>query len=167
MTRPSRATPSGRTYLDLLARARLEGPPADELLTLYVLERFLYRLSVSAYRDRLVLKGGMLLSAFGQRHPTRDIDLLGKAISNDPAAVAALPAAEVADPAEVGIQAGALGIRPCSSFNALGAAIKDLRGRPDRSALWARQVPGKLTSPTRPPPMMTWPTMRATQTPMS
>src|ERR1019366_6642092 len=42
VTRPSRATPSGRTYLDLLARARLEGPPADELLTLYVLERFLY-----------------------------------------------------------------------------------------------------------------------------
>jgi predicted nucleotidyltransferase component of viral defense system len=90
VTRPSRATPSGRTYLDLLARARLEGRPADELLTLYVLERFLYRLSVSAYRDRLVLKGGMLLSAFGQRRPTRDIDLLGKAISNDPAAVAAL-----------------------------------------------------------------------------
>lgn len=90
MTRPSRATTSGRTYLDLLARARRESRPAGELLTLYVLERFLYRLSVSAYRDRLVLKGGMLLSAFGQRRPTRDIDLLGKAISIDPAAVAAL-----------------------------------------------------------------------------
>ena len=31
------------------------------MLTLYVLERFLYRLSVSAFRDQLVLKGGMLL----------------------------------------------------------------------------------------------------------
>jgi hypothetical protein len=78
VTRPSRATISGRAYLDLLARARLEGRPSDELLTLYVLERFLYRLSVSAYSDRLVLKGGMLLSAFGPRRPTRDIDLLAK-----------------------------------------------------------------------------------------
>lgn len=90
MTRPSRATTSGRAYLDLLARARREGRPADELLTLYVLERFLYRLSVSAHRDRLVLKGGMLLSAFGRRRPTRDIDLLARTISNEPAAVAAL-----------------------------------------------------------------------------
>ena len=90
MSLPSRVTTSGRAYLDLLARARREGRPADELLTLYVLERFLYRLSVSAYRDRLVLKGGMLLSAFGQRRPTRDIDLLAQATSNEPAAVAAL-----------------------------------------------------------------------------
>jgi predicted nucleotidyltransferase component of viral defense system len=90
MTRPSRASASGRAYLDLQARARRERRPADELLTLYVLERFLYRLSVSAYSDRLVLKGGMLLSAFGQRRPTRDIDLLAKTTSNEPAAVATL-----------------------------------------------------------------------------
>jgi predicted nucleotidyltransferase component of viral defense system len=90
MTRPSRATTSGRAYLGLLARARQEGRPADELLRLYVLERFLYRLSVSDHRDRLVLKGGMLLAAFGQRRPTRDIDLLAKATANEHAAVAAL-----------------------------------------------------------------------------
>ena len=90
MTRPSRATASGRAYLDLQARARQEGRPADELLTLYVLERFLYRLSVSAHRDRLILKGGMLLSAFGQRRPTRDIDLLAETTSNEPEVIAAL-----------------------------------------------------------------------------
>jgi predicted nucleotidyltransferase component of viral defense system len=90
VTRPTRATTAGRAYLDLLARARREGRPSDELLTLYVLERFLYRLSVSAHRDRLILKGGMLLSAFGRRRPTRDIDLLAKATSNEPEAVAAL-----------------------------------------------------------------------------
>jgi hypothetical protein len=67
MSRPSRETSSGRVYLDLLARARREGRPADELLTLYVLERFLYRLSVSEYGGMLILKGGMLLSALGQR----------------------------------------------------------------------------------------------------
>ena len=32
----------------------------------------------------------MLLFAFGQRRPTRDIDLLAKATSNEPAVVAAL-----------------------------------------------------------------------------
>ena len=50
---------------------------------LYVLERFLYRLSVSPHRQRLVLKGGMLLAAFDERRPTRDVDLLAVAVSND------------------------------------------------------------------------------------
>lgn len=90
MTRPSRATASGRAYLDLQARARQECRPADELLTLYVLERFLHRLPVSAHRNRLILKGGMLLSAFGQRRPTRDIDLLAETTSNEPEVIAAL-----------------------------------------------------------------------------
>jgi hypothetical protein len=36
----------------------------------------------------------MLLSAFGQRRPTRDIDLLGKATSNEPA-VATIPGEKV------------------------------------------------------------------------
>jgi len=103
VTRPSRATISGCAYLDLLARARREGRPADELLTLYVLERFLYRLSVSPHRDHLVLKGGMLLSAFGQRRPTRDIDLLAKTTSNEPPAVAALVREIVAVEADDGV----------------------------------------------------------------
>ncbi len=65
MSRPSRDTAPGRAYLDLQARARREGRPTDELFVLYVLERFLYRLSLSELRDRLVLKGGMLLAALG------------------------------------------------------------------------------------------------------
>lgn len=68
-----------------------------------MLERFLYRLSVSAYRDSLVLKGGMLLSAFGRRRPTRDIDLLAKSSSNEPAAVAALVRAIAAVKADDGV----------------------------------------------------------------
>lgn len=66
MSRPTRATPGGHVYLALRARARSESRPTDELLVLYVLERFLYRLSISEYRDRLVLKGGMLLAAFAE-----------------------------------------------------------------------------------------------------
>jgi len=41
--------------------ARREGRSTDELMVLYVLERFLYRVSLS-YRDKLVLKGGLLLA---------------------------------------------------------------------------------------------------------
>lgn len=83
VSRPQRDTTAGRAYLDLQARARRDGRPTDELLQLYVLERFLYRLSESAYRDKLVLKGGMLLAVFDRRRPTRDIDLLARYTSND------------------------------------------------------------------------------------
>ena len=77
MSQPSRDSTAGRAYLDLQARARREGRPTDELLVLYILERFLYRLSVSVHRNRFVLKGGVLLAAFDVRRPTRDIDLAG------------------------------------------------------------------------------------------
>lgn len=83
MSRPNRGSAGGRAYLDLRAKARREGRPTDELLVLYILERFLYRLSISDYRSRLVLKGGMLLAAFDERRPTADVDLLAKAIAND------------------------------------------------------------------------------------
>jgi hypothetical protein len=68
--------------------ARRRGRPTQELLLTYVLERFLFRLSRSAYRDRLVLKGRMLLAVLGSRRPTGDIDLLARAIDNDVAAIA-------------------------------------------------------------------------------
>jgi predicted nucleotidyltransferase component of viral defense system len=49
------------------------------LLTRYVLERFLYRLSTTKHRERFVLKGAMLMTTwFDDPHrPTRDLDLLG------------------------------------------------------------------------------------------
>jgi hypothetical protein len=90
MRRPRRDTTSGRVYLDLRARARAERRPTDELLVLYVLERFLYRLSVSPHRDRLILKGGLLLGALDQRRPTRDADLLATAVANDIDTITAL-----------------------------------------------------------------------------
>lgn len=83
MSRPARDNAGGRAYLDLRAKARREGRPTDELLVLYLLERFLYRLSKSAHRSRFVLKGGMLLAAFDQRRPTADVDLLAQAVAND------------------------------------------------------------------------------------
>jgi len=54
------------------------------VLTRYGLERFLYRLSVSPHRDSFVLKGALLLQLWTAEtyRPTRDLDLLGRGISN-------------------------------------------------------------------------------------
>ena len=46
-------------------------------------ERFLYRLSASPYRDRFVLKGGLLLTVLGVCRPTRDADVLAWGIAGD------------------------------------------------------------------------------------
>ena len=83
MTAPSRATRAGQAYLDLRAKARGDRRPVDELLQLYVLESFLARLADSRFADRLVLKGGVLLAAFGERRPTRDIDFQAQALDYD------------------------------------------------------------------------------------
>jgi hypothetical protein len=63
----------------LLKIAKERNQPFDLLLTRYVLERLLYRLSTSKHRDRFVLKGAMLMTAWfdDPLRPTRDIDLLG------------------------------------------------------------------------------------------
>lgn len=70
MRRPTRATAAGQAYLDLQNRARAEGRATQELLTLYVVERWLARLSMSPYADQFIIKGGMLLAAYDARRPT-------------------------------------------------------------------------------------------------
>lgn len=51
----------------------------------YVQERFLFRLSKSVYPNNFVLKGALLFVAhdISRNRPTRDIDFLGSAISNE------------------------------------------------------------------------------------
>jgi Nucleotidyl transferase AbiEii toxin, Type IV TA system len=87
MKRPTRATAAGQAYLDLQNRARAEGRATQELLTLYVVERWLARLSVSPYADQFIIKGGVLLAAYDARRPTADLDALARAVSNDQSAV--------------------------------------------------------------------------------
>lgn len=62
---------SGYKYMYLLAR--------------YFNERLLYRVSVSPYRENLLLKGGSLLYAFNglETRPTIDIDFMAQRISRD------------------------------------------------------------------------------------
>jgi len=63
----------------LLTMARERGQTFDLLLTRYALERLLYRISQTRYRERFVLKGAMLMTTwFDDPHrPTRDLDLPG------------------------------------------------------------------------------------------
>jgi hypothetical protein len=55
--------------------ARTGAPtPTQEYLIRHVLESFLDRLTRTAHADDFVLKGGVLLAAYGARRPTRDAD---------------------------------------------------------------------------------------------
>lgn len=67
-------------YRALQRQAREERRGTQELFEFYLLERFLYRLSISRYRDRFVLKGGLLLMVLGARRPTRDADVLAQGV---------------------------------------------------------------------------------------
>ena len=62
----------------LLNLARVEEQAFDVVLVAFGLERLIYRLSVSAHRDRFVLKGGMLVTLWTKDKGrfTRDIDFL-------------------------------------------------------------------------------------------
>jgi hypothetical protein len=101
--RPTRVTADGRAYLDLQNLARRQGRPTDELHQLYALEGFLARLTASDYADRFVLKGGVLLAAFGTRRPTRDIDLFARDLSSDLDTILTCMGAIATVPAEDGL----------------------------------------------------------------
>jgi predicted nucleotidyltransferase component of viral defense system len=69
----------------LLNLAYESGRPFNEILQFYAMERFLYRLSVSEHKKKLILKGALMLVAWQapSSRPTTDIDFLGK-FSNSP-----------------------------------------------------------------------------------
>ncbi len=80
---------SREVYRALQRRARSERRGTQELFEFYLLERFLYGLSASRYRDRFVLKGGLLLTVLGARRPTRDAGVLARNIAGDDEALLA------------------------------------------------------------------------------
>ena len=69
----------------LLNISRAEKYSSQLLISRYFQERLLYRLSVSDYKDKFILKGGALLYAHDgfQARPTLDIDFMAKNVSND------------------------------------------------------------------------------------
>jgi len=64
----------------LLNIARGAGRNFDAVLLQYFQERFLYRLSISPYKDQFILKGALVFLTEGMSRfrPTKDIDLAGR-----------------------------------------------------------------------------------------
>jgi hypothetical protein len=85
----SRSQPGGEQHLALQSLARSKGRGFEQLAVLYALEGFLRRLAASDDREAFVLKGGVLLAAFGARRPTRDADLLALELDSDRAIIQA------------------------------------------------------------------------------
>lgn len=69
----------------LLNIAKEHNQDYQQLVTRYLYERLLFRLSKSDYREQFYLKGGALLYAIEKElpRPTKDIDFLGVRIKND------------------------------------------------------------------------------------
>ena len=70
----------------LLNKARAEKRDFTLVLTRYALERLLYRLSISRHADHFLLKGALLFDLWFDvpMRPTRDIDLLGFGLAEEP-----------------------------------------------------------------------------------
>lgn len=67
----------------LLSLAQSKGEDYQRVLGRFAIERFLYRLGRSPYRDKFAIKGATLFTLWtGQTHrPTKDLDLLGRGSS--------------------------------------------------------------------------------------
>lgn len=79
MTREKPSDISASVRQHLLNRSKEQGEDFQLVLTRFVLERFLYRLGNSQFREQFILKGAMLFSLWGDtpHRATRDIDFLG------------------------------------------------------------------------------------------
>jgi hypothetical protein len=84
VTREKGKNPAASIRARLLALAQSKGEDYQRVLGRYAVERFLYRLGQSPYRDTFTLKGATLFTLWtGQTHrPTKDLDLLGRGSSS-------------------------------------------------------------------------------------
>lgn len=79
-------TNSGKSVKErLLNQAKAEHYNPQMMISRYMQERLLYRLSISNYREHFILKGGALLYAHDcfEARPTLDIDFMATHINND------------------------------------------------------------------------------------
>ena len=133
MTRktPVNVAASVRARLLKVSKARRE----DFTLTLmnYAAERFLYRLSRSAYRDQFVLKGAMLFAVrIGEQYrPTRDLDLLGMGEATEAAIQAAVreTATTIVDDDGVVFDVGTLEVHSIREDNRYGGLRAVMQAR--------------------------------------
>ena len=80
MTPPKSRNIAASVRQKLLNIATSTGEDFGLVLTRYALERLLYRLGQSNYREQFILKGAMLFQVWTHtpHRPTRDLDLLGR-----------------------------------------------------------------------------------------
>ena len=83
---------SASVHARLLQGAHSRGEDFNFILQRYTVERFLYRLGESDYRERFILKGAMLFALWGGSayRPTRDLDLAGFGDSSADAVLSAM-----------------------------------------------------------------------------
>lgn len=114
----------------LLILAREDGTDYGLVLSRYVVERFLYRLSRTKHSGRFVLKGAMLFAVWTHRphRPTRDLDLLGYGDLSDDALWKAF-----ADVAEI-VEADGL------NFDVDTLEIADIRAEEEYQGKRARMI---------------------------
>ena len=84
MTRGKGKNTAASIRTRLLALAQNKGEDYQRVLGRYAIERFLYRLGRSPYRDKFAVKGATLFTLWtGHTHrPTKDLDLLGRGTSS-------------------------------------------------------------------------------------
>ena len=101
----------------------------------YAIERFLYRLGVSSYRESFVLKGASLFALWGGSvyRPTRDLDFTGYGIADEADVLAALREICMLSPADALIfdpdTLNAEPIRDDSEYHGLRIRLAAIRGR--------------------------------------
>ena len=90
----------------LLTIAKQTHRDFNAVLVQYFQERFLYRLSISPYNAAFVLKGAVLLLAhrMSRLRPTKDIDFLGRGLSNDPTDIKTTVEEIIAHSSEDGVE---------------------------------------------------------------
>jgi len=89
----------------LLNVAKQTNQDNNAVVNRYAQERFLYRLSISPFRENFILKGALLLLPYNLpvTRPTKDVDFLGKGFQNDPVVIQNIVKQIVSLPAEDGI----------------------------------------------------------------
>lgn len=98
----------------LLNIARQRNRDFNAVLLQYFQERFLYRLSISPYKNKLILKGALLLLVYQmpRLRPTKDIDFLGLSPANDVGRLETIIREIITIPAEDGVKFHADSITP-------------------------------------------------------
>ena len=94
--------------------AKKKGIHAQEILQIFMFERIIERLSVSPYKDRFILKGGLLISAIlgVAERTTMDMDTIVKDVPMDEQSIWKAISGILDQPVDDGIKFQLLGLTP-------------------------------------------------------